>query len=79
MLFLSDEVTNIGERNHSDFSFSFNEDKFPHISTFGDQILESERITVSHGRVGVGDILGDCGSPDPGSIPGPGPISELQC
>jgi hypothetical protein len=28
----------------------------------------------SHGRGGVMDILGDCGSPDPGSIPGPGPL-----
>ena len=36
-------------------------------------------IKGTDGRVGVGDILGDCGSPDPGSIPGPGPISELQC
>ncbi len=27
------------------------------------------------GRGGVVAILGDCGSPDPGSIPGPGPIS----
>ena len=31
-----------------------------------------------HGRVGVGDILGDCGSPDPGSIPGPGPFQKVQ-
>ena len=34
-------------------------------------------ITVLHGRVGVVGILGDCGSPDSGSIPGPGP--PLQC
>ncbi|MCL6015069.1 MAG: hypothetical protein M1323_05525 [Candidatus Thermoplasmatota archaeon] len=43
MLFLSDEVANIIKHNHSDLNFSFNGDKFPHISTFGDQILESER------------------------------------
>ncbi len=24
------------------------------------------------------DILGDCGSPDPGSIPGPGPLLNLD-
>ncbi len=32
----------------------------------------------SHGRGGVMDILGDCGSPDPGSIPGPGPLNSKQ-
>jgi len=31
-----------------------------------------------NGRGGVVDILGDCGSPDPGSIPGPGPINVLS-
>ena len=31
------------------------------------------------GRDGVEDILGDCGSPDPGSIPGPGLISKVKC
>jgi hypothetical protein len=30
------------------------------------------------GRDGVEDILGDCGSPDPGSIPGPGLILKIK-
>ena len=30
------------------------------------------------GRDGVEDILGDCGSPDPGSIPGPGLIPKVK-
>ena len=37
------------------------------------QFNNSYCINSQHGRGGVMDILGDCGSLDPGSIPGPGP------
>ena len=50
MLFLSDEVANIRKHNHSDLNFSLNGDKLPHIITFGDQILESERTDYNRIR-----------------------------
>ena len=40
------------------------------------KVLNEILFPSKNGRGGVVDILGDCGSPDPGSIPGPGPTNS---